>query len=214
MFCNTFSFFGSWLGFKAQQESDTEGSGPSEIIDGFLYLSDISFIQSATLARHGITAVCSVTPRDTLTPLESTILRLALPVNDNSGSAINSHFTVSHEFIEAARKENKKVVVHCEVGMSRSPTIVISYLMHHHGMSLREAYRHVKLRRSIIQPNMGFIKQLMQYEKSIFGTVDNLFLAEYVKESYRLEHSAEYILKALESHNMDINAAMLSLFPA
>ena len=39
--------------------------------------------------------------------------------------------------------------------MSRSPTIVISYLMCFHKMRLRDAYKHVKDRRPIVKPNMG-----------------------------------------------------------
>jgi protein-tyrosine phosphatase len=61
---------------------------------------------------------------------------------------------------EQVRKENKKVVVHCEVGMSRSPTIVISYLMKYQNMTLREAYNHVKKRRPIVSPNMGMYGEL------------------------------------------------------
>lgn len=46
------------------------------------------------------------------------------------------------------------------MGVSRSATVVIAYLMQHRSMSLVEAYAHVKERRPMINPNAGFWKQL------------------------------------------------------
>lgn len=56
------------------------------------------------------------------------------------------------------------VLVHCEVGMSRSSTIVIAYLMRYHGMTRDEAYVEVKKRRPLTNPNQGFWKQLSDFE--------------------------------------------------
>lgn len=199
---------------KMQKSTPVPIGDYSEILDGFLYLSDIVFIQEAHLTKCGITEVCSVTTKIPLTPLSLSINRLSLPVDDNSHFAITPHFDTAHAFIEKARASNKKVVVHCEVGMSRSPTIVISYLMKHHGMSLRSAFKLVRDRRPIVKPNMGFIKQLLTYERSIFGKPDNMFLAEYVKESYVLDFTKEQVLEALERENLDINRALFSLYPS
>ena len=60
-------------------------------------------------------------------------------------------------------------LVHCQAGRSRSASIVISYLMQHHHKSLREAYFWVKERRSLIQPNTGFMTQLQALDKRLFG---------------------------------------------
>lgn len=205
----------SWLKWDTSGDSKELPLGDySIIIDDFLYLSDIVFVQELFLTQHEITTVCSITAKDTLTPLKSTTLRLSLPISDSSHSPISSHFAAAHEFIEQARKENKKVVVHCEVGMSRSPTIVISYLMKYKNINLREAYNLVKSRRPIIQPNVGFIKQLLAYENELFGKQDTLFLAEYIKDVYKLEQNAQVIHEALLRENLDVNKAMLSLYPA
>lgn len=63
-----------------------------------------------------------------------------------------------------------RVLVHCIQGISRSATIVIGYLMSRERMSLREAYEKVTTLRPISKPNVGFIEQLRQLEKQIFGT--------------------------------------------
>ena len=52
----------------------------------------------------------------------------------------------------------------CALGMSRSATIVIAYLMKSRGMSLKDSLALVKSRRPIVRPNDKFMKQLREYE--------------------------------------------------
>jgi protein-tyrosine phosphatase len=73
------------------------------------------------------------------------------------------------EYSETAKQKNERVFVHCIIGKSRSAAVVIAYLMQHHKMSLKAAYEHVKQQRSIIQPNDGFMKQLMALELQLTG---------------------------------------------
>ena len=53
------------------------------------------------------------------------------------------------------------VLVHCQGGVSRSASAVIYALMILDSMSLAAAYRHVKRKRPCIQPNSGFMRQLI-----------------------------------------------------
>ena len=50
------------------------------------------------------------------------------------------------------------------MGMSRSATIVIMYLMRKFQLGWDTAFKITKLRRDIIDPNEGFIKKLKEYE--------------------------------------------------
>ncbi|KAL0134246.1 hypothetical protein PUN28_001205 [Cardiocondyla obscurior] len=68
--------------------------------------------------------------------------------------------------IHANLKEN--ILVHCNAGVSRSPTIVIAYLMIIKKLSYDEAYDIVKKERSCIRPNDGFVKQLRNIENTTF----------------------------------------------
>lgn len=52
-----------------------------------------------------------------------------------------------------------KVLVHCTVGVSRSATLVLAYLMIRQNLTLVEAIRTVKDHRGVI-PNRGFLRQL------------------------------------------------------
>jgi protein-tyrosine phosphatase len=53
------------------------------------------------------------------------------------------------------------------MGKSRSATIVIAYLMRFKNMRFEEAYKFVRGQRSMVFPNLGFIRQLREYEKLI-----------------------------------------------
>ena len=68
---------------------------------------------------------------------------------------------------------NNKIFVHCQAGISRSATNVIAYLMAREDMSLKEAFLHTKACRHQIGPNLGFMEQLMKYEKQIFKITIN-----------------------------------------
>lgn len=61
------------------------------------------------------------------------------------------------------------VLIHCSKGVSRSVSVFIAWLIAYRGMSLRDSLALVKERRSLSNPNMGFIKQLMTYEKEQLG---------------------------------------------
>lgn len=58
-----------------------------------------------------------------------------------------------------------KVLVHCRMGVSRSATAVIAYLMKRFDWSVDKAHQYVKLRRTQICPNRGFIRQLHQWRE-------------------------------------------------
>lgn len=57
--------------------------------------------------------------------------------------------------------------VHCFAGVSRSATIVISFLMKKFEWSLNQALTFTKKRRRYIDPNPGFMRQLRKYEREL-----------------------------------------------
>jgi len=64
-------------------------------------------------------------------------------------------------------EKDKKILFHCYAGVSRSATFAIAYLMVVKKLSMNDAYDFVKSKRSIIQPNNGFIKTLIKFNKLI-----------------------------------------------
>ena len=72
----------------------------------------------------------------------------------------------SFAFTESARTSGSNILIHCHAGISRSPTIVVAYLMQSQNMSLNSAYKFVESKRPIISPNFSFVGQLYEFEKT------------------------------------------------
>uniref|UniRef100_A0A3Q3ME48 Dual specificity protein phosphatase n=1 Tax=Mastacembelus armatus TaxID=205130 RepID=A0A3Q3ME48_9TELE len=66
---------------------------------------------------------------------------------------------ITHVLNAAHGKIHSRVFVHCAVGVSRSASLVLAYLMIHHHYTLLEAINRIKEHRWIF-PNIGFLKQL------------------------------------------------------
>ena len=57
--------------------------------------------------------------------------------------------------------------MHCNLGISRSVTLVIAYIMKYERKTLSESFQQVESARPIIHPNEGFVAQLEQFEKEL-----------------------------------------------
>lgn len=80
------------------------------------------------------------------------------------------------------------VMVHCFAGRSRSPSVVIAYLVKE-GMNLRDAYELVKNQyaeyRICLNINDGFKRQLMDYEKCLKGDTSLDFFPPVRQNRYK-----------------------------
>eukprot|EP00271_Cylindrocystis_brebissonii_P007418 TRINITY_DN20940_c0_g1_i1.p2 TRINITY_DN20940_c0_g1~~TRINITY_DN20940_c0_g1_i1.p2 ORF type:complete len:159 (+),score=40.68 TRINITY_DN20940_c0_g1_i1:486-962(+) len=90
-------------------------------------------------------------------------------VVDYDTENIGEHFDRCIAAISKAREQGQGVLVHCAMGISRSSTIVIAYLMATRGMTLATAFDLVKAARPIICPNPGFRKELMRFEVQLLA---------------------------------------------
>lgn len=63
------------------------------------------------------------------------------------------------------------LLVHCAMGISRSVSMVISYLINTYRLSYFEALNMVQNKRRIANPNEGFVKQLIRYSYYQLGKV-------------------------------------------
>ena len=84
-----------------------------------------------------------------------------LYIDDAIDENILSWLKEAFEFIDSSINN---IYIHCAMGISRSPTIVISYLMYKKKMKYEEAYDFVKEKRKVISPNSGFQEQLKKFE--------------------------------------------------
>ncbi|XP_052058238.1 dual specificity protein phosphatase 10-like isoform X2 [Mytilus californianus] len=90
-----------------------------------------------------------------------------LPASDSGCQNLRQYFDEAIQFIDEARADGGKILVHCQAGVSRSATATIAYILKHSKMNVMEAYRHVKCKRVIIAPNFNFMGQLMEFEQCL-----------------------------------------------
>uniref|UniRef100_A0A8C0IC47 protein-tyrosine-phosphatase n=1 Tax=Bubo bubo TaxID=30461 RepID=A0A8C0IC47_BUBBB len=141
--------------------------GPVEILP-FLYLGSAYHASKCEfLANLHITALLNVS-RKSSESFKDQYCYKWIPVEDSHTADISSHFQEAIDFI--GRRTGGKILVHCEAGISRSPTICMAYLMKTKKLCLEEAFDYIKQRRSLISPNFGFMGQLLQYESEILSS--------------------------------------------
>lgn len=73
---------------------------------------------------------------------------------------------------DALRTKTNKVLVHCSAGISRSPTLVLAYMIKKKKIKLDEAFQTMRQLRTIVDPNISFILQLREWEKKCLETTE------------------------------------------
>eukprot|EP00744_Colponema_vietnamica_P028438 GILI01043241.1.p1 GENE.GILI01043241.1~~GILI01043241.1.p1 ORF type:complete len:360 (+),score=99.25 GILI01043241.1:108-1187(+) len=143
----------------------------SEIIPGFLYLASCNALDDEEfLQQKGIKHVLNVakdvnTHKSHFSKLGISVTNF--PIDDLESFNIQTYFDQSFALLTDLEARKLPVIVNCAMGVSRSATMVIGYLMHAHGLSLKDAFSIVRERRSVVQPNKGFMKALVRLESKL-----------------------------------------------
>jgi len=150
---------------RQDRTASTNKRAPSKIAPR-LYLTCLATAKDVKqLAELGITHVVSVIENAPTFPSTHPLRTLHISVSDYDGEDILSHLPATTSFIRGALAESPKnrVMVHCFMGISRSTTVVIAYLIATTKMTPREALATVRSKRPIVCPNRGFMSQLQEY---------------------------------------------------
>jgi protein-tyrosine phosphatase len=128
------------------------------------------------LLKEGITHIINVTKDIPFYHENSNRIKieyLNIPVDDFLGENIQKHFDKTNEFIDKVKQQNGKVLVHCQAGISRSPTIVIAYMIKNEkNLTLDNALKYLKKIRSIVSPKPNFAYQLILYYKDLLKEIE------------------------------------------
>eukprot|EP00271_Cylindrocystis_brebissonii_P009056 TRINITY_DN23659_c0_g1_i1.p1 TRINITY_DN23659_c0_g1~~TRINITY_DN23659_c0_g1_i1.p1 ORF type:complete len:523 (-),score=95.18 TRINITY_DN23659_c0_g1_i1:406-1974(-) len=159
---------------------------PTEVVPGLLYLGDLEHAKAVSRLRelsitHLITAHTEEL-RLGSTAEEESFVRLFCDLSDEFDSDISRHFESCQDFIQTAKEQGGRVLLHCGAGASRSATLCAAYLMKEKGWRAEKAVSFLKQQRSKVNPNPGFMKALEAYEKR---------LAEEKKTQERARESEE-----------------------
>jgi protein-tyrosine phosphatase len=103
---------------------------------------------------------------------------LHCPIDDFGSSNLEEIWMICFDFIQEAKLNQKKILVHCDGGINRAPTIVLGYLVSREQWHLRTALEHLVQVRPIVAPQASYIEQLRFLEFRIHGkdTLDGVFV--------------------------------------
>ncbi|KAE8294784.1 Dual specificity protein phosphatase 14 [Larimichthys crocea] len=134
-----------------------------------LFLSGLdSALNPSVLISRNITLIVNASClEDVSYPQLDGLQVLQVPVQDQPHAPLNQYFDPVSERIH--QNQTGKTLVHCTAGRSRSPALIMAYLMRFEGLSLRRAHEAVLEQRPFIRPNAGFWRQLMDYERTLFN---------------------------------------------
>jgi protein-tyrosine phosphatase len=118
---------------KPREDTQIKRQGarkPSLIIDSFLYHGDLGHAQNMNLLNElGIQHIINVCDF----PLGKDIVEhfnvLWIHINDELGVDIRKHFETTNSFLHTCKQKGEKVLVHCQMGISRSSSIILAYLI-------------------------------------------------------------------------------------
>jgi len=94
---------------------------------------------------------------------------LHCPIDDFGKSNLEEIWMICFDFIQEAKLNQKKILVHCDGGINRAPTIVLGYLVSREQWPLRKALEHLVQVRPIVAPQASYIEQLRFLEFRILG---------------------------------------------
>jgi len=83
-----------------------------------------------------------------------------------SGDMLPYFYSVSDE-IHATLQSGSAVMVHCKASLSRSPALIIAYLMKHHNLTLLEAGKLLKRKFDATWPCDRFSYDLVEFERRL-----------------------------------------------
>ncbi|CAF1206340.1 unnamed protein product [Adineta ricciae] len=141
---------------------------PSLVLDGFLYHGDVYHASNGKLLKElDIKHIIDVCDCELEKEIVDNFNVLWINLNDDFIVDIKKYFETTNQFLYECKEKKEKVLVHCQMGISRSSSIVLAYLMKYHHDTLKKAYDYLLERRRVAGPNASFLLQLLRYEKEL-----------------------------------------------
>jgi len=144
-------------------------------------------------------------------PLQTTFYDL----RDGIHADPSLHFPSFFATMEQTRACGGQLLVHCQLGVSRSATFATAWVMRSQQLRFFEAVQLVRARRPQVLPNIGFASQLQQLEHELVGARTDgepSSLARYLHEICQVPIERGVLDEALEQHGHDALASLTAIF--
>ena len=149
-----------------------------KIGDSNIYLGSVDHIHNEFTTRapfdymkhKGINSIVCAMKEKSVDLEKSEIPNLTfmqVPIDDKESEKIEDWFEPFYLFMLQQIQDNKNIFIHCQMGISRSATLLASFLMKHYNMGEQEALSLLRTKRPQVSPNMSFHFKLKKYEAKL-----------------------------------------------
>ena len=126
-----------------------------------LYLSNYKSTKDLGLLKtHKIDHVINLTAHKSENYHPKSITYSSFKFADNANFDLKANLDEVITLMTNKINEQKTILIHCQMGISRAPSVVIAFLMKTKNMDYETAFKHVESKNSEICPNIGFLFQL------------------------------------------------------
>jgi len=149
--------------------SRREGKKPAELRPWF-FLGGVKTAESKdTMQNMGITHILNVADNvRCFFPHDFAYLHIQIVDGGKDGGIVDA-FKPAREFVEKAKNAGGKVLIHCLHGVNRSATTAMAVLMQMEGLTLADAFQHVKTQRAQVAVMKGNMAKIAAWERTQTG---------------------------------------------
>ncbi|XP_015227419.1 PREDICTED: dual specificity protein phosphatase 22-B-like isoform X1 [Cyprinodon variegatus] len=181
------------------------GNGINKILPD-LYLGNVKDARDRDLlARHNITHILSI--HDTAAPVLEDMTYLCISAADHSKQNLIQYFRESIIFIHESRLKGQGCLVHCVAGVSRSVTLVVAYIMTVTGRGWVESLAAIRAARPCAGPNLGFLRQLEEFENTELAEYRAWWMEQYGKNSFNDEEEVQNLLNKKSNSSLSSSSS-------
>ena len=166
-----------WVALKQDQDDIKQSNGafPSQITDN-IFIGDHRAASNARIYDKdsiGISVVINCAGSEFLKKYPPNVKVLKICASDDVNyRIIDKHIGDIIGFLDNVSEKDRKILFHCLAGVNRSVTLCIAYIMNKYKdeQSLADIVDLVSKQRHIgILSNIGFVKQLVQFNSKLHG---------------------------------------------
>ena len=163
-----------------------------------VYVSGLdAALNHVLIANRNITLIINASDLQASYPHPGHVEILHVPIEDRPHQPLAPYLDTVADKIHSNRSGS--TLVHCTQGRSRSPALVMAYLMKYENMRLCQAWDVMMDKRPSVRPNAGFWRQLIDYEVKLFGS-----------NTVRMVKTPSGVLPEVQHHDPDADAYCLN----
>ncbi|EAR96381.1 dual specificity phosphatase domain protein (macronuclear) [Tetrahymena thermophila SB210] len=140
---------------------------PNNFGKGGLYLGRVHMVErEKQIQQMKIGAILSIIDTPVEIHPKRKIKHKFIQMEDEPEKDLSKFFDEANKFI-SDNLLHTNVFVHCQMGISRSSTIVIAYLMKQRKQNFQTTLEYVRSKRDCVDPNAGFQEQLKKWGQKL-----------------------------------------------